>query len=81
MAGRVARKMEASLLRRKVVLDLVRDLSQALFGFALEKLSYMLYIGPSRGSQGHSPKGLETEFWTQDVIVGPNISSEPNPTP
>lgn len=62
MAGRVARKMEASLLRRKVVWDLVRDLSKALYGFALKKLSYVLSIGPSRGSQGH-----ETEFWTQDV--------------
>ena len=54
--------MEASLLRRKVVWDLVRDLSKALYAFALEKLSYVLSIGPSRGSQGH-----ETEFWTQDV--------------
>ena len=81
MEGRVARKMEASLLKRKVVLDLVRDLSQALYGFALVKLSYMLSIGRSRDSQGHGPKGLETEFWTQDVTVGtqPKLRAKPHP--
>lgn len=62
--------MEVVLLRRNIVLDLLRDLSKALYGFVLEKLSYILSTGPSRGPQGYRPKGLGTELWPWDVTAG-----------
>lgn len=49
---RVAREMEAGLLRRKMFLDLVRGWSKALYSLALEKLSGRLATRSSRGPLG-----------------------------
>lgn len=57
MAGRVEQEMEASVLRRKVVWDLVRSV-QGPSPRALEKLSYVFPSGLQEVPRGIRPKGL-----------------------
>lgn len=69
MAGRVARKMEAACLERKVVWDLVRFVQALLRGLGETELPCSP-SGLQEVPRGMA-QGLETEFWTQkDVTVG-----------